>query len=1072
MSRKLIVEIDLDVEILHRIITTAEQAPDVQAHPFRAIFAAYDAVLAQHGLDPDHDQIYLRFLLRLGGKRRAGETLYQSFESLLGELGIQIEINTEEDEVQEITRSLNQIHGETGLFGTQSVIDNESRVLSRRVSFDSIYDTENGNTRREGARSRSRNPVLRAASHQGSRLPARPYSRASTRPTERVQAQAQPLANAVRSGRRRLTAQDLANDREHYQRRNVSPSSHMVNLRNDEQVFMPSETPTLHQQMPQDGEVSPEELSLRHGSTKNQANPSEDRRKRSNRKNQSRRDIDPQALFYQPSKTQFLRDADTFQHFRIRSVARNAVAKWRWARLRAATDHARMNDIAISYDLGILLRQSFDQWRLNFQIQRQIAQTEHFFLRLEQRAGSARDLYLVTKAFTHWQQCAYEQRLKVSNARRHILSVKYFNAWVDLTTVNRAKVRRQGLQKFLEVWKQRCMRVRSNENRAIIDYDRVLTKRAYWIWIHAWCERRVPQWKNSKLKASCLAKWLEMWQHLSERDVQVLQLTKNSIKSKVLAQWLQKTRKALGDSQQALDFRDQQVLGHSVLAIKSYIKYRPLEKKVSNMVDWRVAGTTFASFISRYRIEQQAKNVNRLRIMRNAWTDWNDRLRWQTLAHQIDDRVMVESLYKWVILERCVLFQRLGEERLVKRHFWKLLQHRRDAVTTYENAHKLFKENKRRRTLVSIMDRWRSRLVSFRREEQVAHEFYAPRVAQNTILLWATGMRDWQKQSARAEDVGFYFTCTNCLRRWRAATAEAKRRKIHNAYVQVRRRIKMNLARRVIQQWHNLLNDCKQSQTRALKMNEDRLLRIGTSLFDRWRNRLDIAASQNLEAEDNYHQNLTQRHIDLWTQQFRIYQQHHQLARVTADLRISNIAFGWLHKMHLRMIEIRGRESNAESLIRWYEKRHFHNMLRRWREKTARKRDVPTPSRAFSARANRPKVRVDAESQDDGAGRAEDWTAFDEGFDIGDWTPSLEAESSTPMPGYLSTPSKRAARARNLVRVSTTPAGTPFAARLSSQPNTTPRSLKRGIMGSSIAHFRGSAFEPIQEDSPKTPGQS
>jgi protein SFI1 len=72
---------------------------------------------------------------------------------------------------------------------------------------------------------------------------------------------------------------------------------------------------------------------------------------------------------------------------------------------------------------------------------------------------------------------------------------------------------------------------------------------------------------------------------------------------------------------------------------------------------------------------------------------------------------------------------------------------------------------------------------------------------------------------------------------------------------------------------------------------------------------------------------------------------------------------------------------------------------------------------------------------------AEEWTAFDADLvDNNDWLPPADEHehpqtSSTPIPtpGYLNTPSKRAARAKALVKMSTTPATpltTPFAARL------------------------------------------
>ncbi|KAK4696719.1 hypothetical protein P7C71_g1248, partial [Lecanoromycetidae sp. Uapishka_2] len=94
---------DQNVAILYQIIRSAEQYPNVETQPFRAIFAAYETILPQNGLDPNHDQIYLRFLFRLGDGREEGQSLYARFEGLLDELGLQIEIIPDGEETQEIT---------------------------------------------------------------------------------------------------------------------------------------------------------------------------------------------------------------------------------------------------------------------------------------------------------------------------------------------------------------------------------------------------------------------------------------------------------------------------------------------------------------------------------------------------------------------------------------------------------------------------------------------------------------------------------------------------------------------------------------------------------------------------------------------------------------------------------------------------------------------------------------------------------------------------------------------------------------------------------------------------------
>ena len=141
-------------------------------------------------------------------------------------------------------------------------------------------------------------------------------------------------------------------------------------------------------------------------------------------------------------------------------------------------------------------------------------------------------------------------------------------------------------------------------------------------------------------------------------------------------------------------------------------------------------------------------------------------------------------------------------------------------------------------------------------------------------------------------------------------------------------------------------------------------------------------------------------------------------------------------------------------------------MLRQWHDHTSGKPDRPQQDTTFSSRIKRVRPQAEADDRDGPTRRAEDWTDFD----IGDWIPALEAQgSSTPIPVHFSTPSKRAARAKALVRVSTTPVGTPFENGLRSQIGSTPRTSRRGAFGRSTAASKGGTFGAILEDSPRTP---
>ncbi|KAL8775616.1 MAG: hypothetical protein Q9209_000112 [Squamulea sp. 1 TL-2023] len=950
---------DEDVGILYQIITGAEQDSNVGGQPFRAIFTSYDTVLAQHGLNPDHDQIYLRFLLRLGGNRQAGETLYDSFEALLAELGIQIEINIDQNEIQDVTRSAEATARYSPELRARSEAGSDSGLFSRRASLHASTDERGEAGTITRLRSSSRASISEFRANQVTEARLRPSTRASTRPTERIERQQVSRHPAPQPARGRLTAREFA-------------------------------------------------------------------------------------------KTQLLRDADDFLHFRTRALARNALRRWHGVALASKKQHQQMSNAALSHDLGILLRQSFDHWRAVLQSRRQAIATERFFVQLEQRAHKARDLYLLTKAFTHWHQITSDRINHAVEARCHVLGIKYFNAWLELTVVNHRKVQLQGERKFYNLWIQRRLTLVKMTDQASSARQRNLIKAAYWKWFWAFCERRAPQWRERRLQSTVFDHWSFSVHRVLYRQYEVVVRRDESVKKAWFSKWLQQARSVLFHNQEAVRFHQQTMKTRSIAAYRRTTKLRPLARQISNMADWRIAGATFALLVNRIRTVKQAEKVNQLRVLRNSWTAWNDRLRWQTLEARIDDRVVVQALYKWVLAERCVLLQRLCEQRSMHLFLRKLVDQYRARIFAQQATLDDFEEKRRTKMSKLVINHWRQSVQDFDRKAHLASEFEAPRitrVAREVMSAWTERSDHVREIDKWAVDARYYFRAVRFLRHWRAATAEAKRRKYRDAYASIRRRTKMELASNCLQIWRGRMQDINRMQGDA-RFNDQRLLLLyGTNLFYYWRNRYDFLMDLQDRTLLEFNQQLVFNQLDGWKAKYRTQVHLQDSVRVHVGKRLSTIASSWLHKLKLRVVESKGRESNVELFRRRSERRHVRSCLSKWREALAKQQDQ---------RAAR---------------RGEEGTDPDRGLDPGEWMPGSEvrASSRTPLTPYLSTPSKRAAQAKEFLNTSTTPAGTPsLAARFRASSARTPRSVRRSEFGRSNVGFGGSAIGPIPE-TPRTP---
>ena len=1045
-----------DVEILHEIITSAQQSPYVDTLPFRAIFAAYDQVLAHHGLDSDHDQLYLRFLFRLGDKREPGQSLYEAFEAVLLELGIQLLFGTEEEGSQEADATNNTVHNSAAPDAKSA-----ARGRSRRASFNSYYDAENESSRANRLRDTSRASL--------SRLPRlRSTTRATTRSTERVLSQRPPL-EALRTSDppgRPISTEFLDNSHGFGRTHNniLKDSGRQASYTPKQEERLQEEVVCGSQQYDSGSYDSSERsdemiaIGTYHTLGKPQFSPSQD-------------------ILYHSSETQLLRDADTFQYFRTRSVASNAFRKWRTLAVEASHIHQDMERKATACDVSTLLRQAYDQWKSIFQARKHRAETEQFFVHLERKASKARDLYLQTKALTHWAQCTSELIERTSLARRHILSSRYFCAWLDITVVNELKVRRQRLKKFVSLWRHKYEFTNKCNTRAVAIYYSDLIETIYWRWFWSFCERRAPVWKDSRLKRRYFVQWLLTHEMDAQKTFQASMPYEDKLKRRYFGHWLEKIRKIQVMKQQSEYFSEAQLKKKSISAWRLQLKYLPLSRRITGMVNWRIASSNFSTLIIRFKLERRAEQVNHERILRNAWTHWNDRLRWQTLARQINDRLLVEALYKWVLTERFALLQRLSEERLERRALNTVVRHYRSLRARHKDACQSIFDNRNRTLLQSALRSWQGKLQEHRQAGRLAFEYRAPEVAQKYLHVWTASHKHCQQLQTWSTRAAFYFRGLRTLKRWQAAVLESRSQKRRNAYVSVRRAVKMNLARRVLRRWHDQASHVLSLRQRAQELGQKRVLVFATSMFDCWRDRLHFSVAENLEASQNFEADLVYQHLQLWVDRLKTRREDKIKAQDFAVSRLQKIAYETLRALQLKVFEHKNLNKTAADLKAWNEKHHRRSFLRTWREEADKKRGVVVTDFACSYRSRRSAAvaRVPAAdtAEAPGAG-AENWMAFDDNFEIGDWMSTLEAQRSlTPLPGYLSTPSKRAARARAIVHGSNTPATpigyrTPLLRRLYTQSATESR-LGRGGVGRSVKELRPSDFEDITEREWQTP---
>ncbi|KAK2768212.1 hypothetical protein FQN54_000064 [Arachnomyces sp. PD_36] len=1009
----------IDVGLLYEIITRAEREADAEQHPFRTIFKAYHAVLAEHRMEVHKDQIYLRFLFKLGDKSLRGKPLYERFEILLWHLGIKLELDDDDQPAGPETGIANHIDGaetrENTTYGPSEEEDSTGRGRWRRASFNSMYDVENRTTQRSFGRPSSRSSVSRLQDEEDVFTDTRPLLSPGPRKRTRSLERNRPSAPFSDEGRR-LTTDEPPNNYQHEPGK-LNPSRTASKKLLDGQ---------LHANGGDSNKGTRQPIRKTSGGRVNGilARPKD---------HQEIEEMQPREEVV--ALPHLLRDASAYKAYRQRIAFQHVLTQWSEKAKHIRQTRENHYAIAVNHDSITLVRQAFDLWKSALHRKLQVARTERFFKHLENRAARARDLYLLTKAFAHWAQVTSDEIAKTSAARQHILRVKFFNAWREITAVNELKAQRLALKLPFKTWRKRFLQLPQDDAVAVELYQGNLAKRVYWKWFWSFCDRRVPQWRDSRLKWRSLICWLRALRTQRERDQEIDSRSRREMLQSAFQSWSQRSRAIRTAQQQADTMHKTKLLTGNVQEWKMHHRLAPIYTQVSSMVDWRIVRSANDVWVLRTRMARRAQEFNRLRILRDAWTTWNDRLRSEILVARIDERLVMQTLYKWVLASRSRLMTRIHEQRIKYEMLSNFVVNSRDLDSRLLQQEKDFKAHQARELLRAKFNFWRRQLAVQQQRENTAMEFYAPGVLQNSIPVWRGRTENVTKLEHWARDARFYFLMMHSVKQWHASTVISSKRRRQDAYARIRRQVKVNIASETLATWRSRAAHVAELERQADEMLHAKNSRLCADLFNRWRQATENRLQGCRDADIYYNRQLAYHYLARWVGPFNSIRIQDANADKFIDIHIAGVAAAQLRKLSLRVFQVRNSFETADAMKERILRKHLRNMLRHWVDRTRAIQEARP--------AAQPELAVPQDAGELNPAEAEGWPALENAFDVSELVPAPDlfqtSSFATPTPGYLKSPSKRASRARAIAQMSTTPATpirTPFASRLRAQIST------------------------------------
>ncbi|KAF2766207.1 Sfi1-domain-containing protein [Teratosphaeria nubilosa] len=879
---------DDDITILYEICKVANT---LAGPPFKVLVAAYEQVFADQGIEREHDSAVFRVIYRLGDAARQA-----------GRHGGQVDLVG-------CLKSVCAAHGIT-LVDTAEA-SGEAEEERRSVVVGQQSPRVNG----DGVGSSKRKGDGRRVSFNDARLEETWLSE-DTRDlytsTPAHVGQAGLLAQPPRRGR----GMNLGEVR-----RTRSTSSQRL----PDGLLYQSAAPEHHQ---------PGLPSLTHESEAEQP------------------DVNP-TLLYQPTQAELEHNAEAFLFTSDSRLARRCLHIWHDRALRLLGANAQAYAIAAAHDRHTLLKQSFDLWRDHCIARQEERRLESYVAWLESKSEdfrNIRDRWLLSKAFSQWRGSLRHQQQVLRTAKNFILRMRYFHKWRALAVEHAAKARGVLLKKYLNIWRLKLVRHRTDEFDAVVHHEGAVMKRCLKAWFFNFCDSRVTMWREQKLQRKYLSVWVQRTRQQQDREVQAGDHYLARIGSVTLHQLRARLTTCREKEACACDYHHRTLTSRGVAELRAQAKLAPIQRIVSLKVQLNLRSKAFGVWHLHFRLAREAFEADRKRILQTAWTKWNDALRCKALAQRIDERVLVESLYKWVLAERLRLFERAVNARIARQ----VLERWRNRTTalqlTIEEAEQHFFESQQRRRLVCSMTKLHLAMRKREDAERAAVEFAnIHSMVPHALEVMAEKVRHVRELNKWAADARFYTLCTRAIAVWHTRTTQQQHNRRRDAYATIRARIKERLVSECLHSLRRRHDEIVAMQQEAEQRAAARAVEVGTQAFDKWRAKTARIIDMEQQATNLDRQRLKFSALaamrDFYALQTTMkdramkFQHQTELSLLAAALR----KLQWAQFTAARRVE------SAEALWTRNRDAHIRHMLRHWHwQALARQaaRQTPAPEEA------------------------------------------------------------------------------------------------------------------------------
>lgn len=604
------------------------------------------------------------------------------------------------------------------------------------------------------------------------------------------------------------------------------------------------------------------------------------------------------------------------------ALSRKYFRLWQHRVVEQAKHHRELEQIATAHDNKVLGRAALTEW---------------LFLTKEHQTEHARNIYLVGAAFSTWAHKTAAIINRSNEMRQRIMARKYFNTWRSIVLENDAKIRRFQLMCAVYRWRMALFRRRQAEEHAAQVYEVNLANRFRKVWWYRACEAVAPGLHNNFLIHEALSTWHQQTSAVVHNYLVAERLNKTRLANRVFQHWLERTDDYLDMEENAIDHRDWSVARRHLDIWRRQTEYAPAVAHMAGRINRRLATNFLANCRLHSRQSLAAAAFLKANTFKHTLKTWELHLRHNFLVAQQERRILVDTLYSWVLQTRYQIFTRNVKNWLLAKNAlftWRQQTRRilRGRRNNNQNAIYLLK----RQLLLKFFHTWRNRLAEEATREAKAVSHHAV-LAGKALRVWTARVRDLNILQSWVEPARRYLLMRHHLRLWRDALQNAKRTKMKSAYKQFYRYRRRSLLASIMNHWYSRTQTRRAMMLSAEDFNSSRIALIAQRALEIWRERLAHVDELNQAQQSWNNPPLLNSALAKWLLYLEHLANMRELAETYHNERLISTAATLFRRWQTKVFVLRTKETTAELLGERIEKRRLVGLLRHWVERAKSK---------------------------------------------------------------------------------------------------------------------------------------